>query len=323
MARHGISYDKVKYTAIKLLSQGESPSVQKIRDVLGTGSNTTIAEHLKVWREEHKNQEVYHLPANMPKELVAAIEVLWQTAMEQANNQLATIKQDLDQREQQMQQEKLSVETNNNELKNRLSEMQQRLDDKNKKVQLLHAELATAQEKVINSATDLASTKQQYELRLNHMADEKYAAIEKTNSLEKELSQLQQRLSAQADKYQAISTAERARQEQSENRWLNLIDQARQEAKDIRKHYDVTINKQSKKIEVMQNSTTDYQHKIIAQQAILEHNTATINDLKKQLTKINAQYKAANTLIINLKSKQERKVKNTNYYNKSDIMTTL
>jgi len=27
--------------------------VQKVREVLGTGSNTTITEHLKKWREEY------------------------------------------------------------------------------------------------------------------------------------------------------------------------------------------------------------------------------------------------------------------------------
>ena len=52
MARHGVDYETVKHTAIKLLSQGSAPSVQKLRDVLGTGSNTTLAKHLNRWREE-------------------------------------------------------------------------------------------------------------------------------------------------------------------------------------------------------------------------------------------------------------------------------
>ncbi len=91
MARIGINYTDVKTAAYKLLSQGHSPSVQKIREVLGTGSNTTIAEHLRVWREEYAKKEVHHLPANMPHELVSAIEILWQTAMEQAEKQLTAV----------------------------------------------------------------------------------------------------------------------------------------------------------------------------------------------------------------------------------------
>ena len=77
MARIGVSYETIKHTAVKLLSQGTAPSVQKIREALGTGSNTTIAEHLKTWREEYASKEIHHLPANMPKELISAIEVLW------------------------------------------------------------------------------------------------------------------------------------------------------------------------------------------------------------------------------------------------------
>lgn len=92
MARLGGDYETVKQTAVKLLSQGMAPSVQKIREVLGTGSNTTIAEHLKIWREEYAQKTIHHLTTNMPKELISVFEVLWQTAMEQAQNQLAEFK---------------------------------------------------------------------------------------------------------------------------------------------------------------------------------------------------------------------------------------
>lgn len=69
MSRPGVDYETIKQTAVKLLSQGIAPSVQKIREELGTGSNTTIAEHLKVWRDDYAKKTIHHLPANMPKEL--------------------------------------------------------------------------------------------------------------------------------------------------------------------------------------------------------------------------------------------------------------
>lgn len=95
MARIGIQYTDVKQTAVQLLSQGIAPSVQKIRDKLGTGSNTTIAEHLNTWREEYATKEIHHLPTNLPPELISATEVLWQVAMEQATDQLTAIKKEL------------------------------------------------------------------------------------------------------------------------------------------------------------------------------------------------------------------------------------
>ena len=48
------------HTTVKLLSQGVAPSVQKIKEELGTtGSNTTIAEHLKFWRNEYAKKTIY------------------------------------------------------------------------------------------------------------------------------------------------------------------------------------------------------------------------------------------------------------------------
>ena len=92
MSRPGVDYETVKQTAVKLLSQGIAPSVQKIREELGTGSNSTIADHLKVWRDDYAKKTIHHLPANMPKELISTFEILWQTAMEHAQNQLAEYK---------------------------------------------------------------------------------------------------------------------------------------------------------------------------------------------------------------------------------------
>jgi hypothetical protein len=98
MSRPGIDYEAVKQTAVKLLSRGIAPSVQKIREELGTGSNTTIAEHLKFWRGEYAKKTIHHLPANMPKELISTFDVLWQTAMEHAQNQLTEYKKAVERR---------------------------------------------------------------------------------------------------------------------------------------------------------------------------------------------------------------------------------
>jgi hypothetical protein len=48
MARHGVDFESVKQAALKLLSKSISPSTQKIRELLGTGSHTTIAAYLKI-----------------------------------------------------------------------------------------------------------------------------------------------------------------------------------------------------------------------------------------------------------------------------------
>jgi len=302
MARPGVNYETVKQTAIKLLSQGTVPSVQKIRENLGTGSNTTIAVHLKVWRKEHKSKEIHHLPANMPKELVSAIEVLWQTAMEHAQSELVVVKQDLDQRREQMQQEKLISETNINELKNRLADNQQLINSKNKEIQNLHTELAITQEKLSATTNELATTRTKYDFRLNQLSDEKYTIQEKADDFNQKIIELQQQLVVQAEEHQSILKEDRSRQEQSENRWLILIDHARQEAKDIRKKYESAINKKSLQIKELQGSISDIQCKTGEQAVEIKHNKKVINDLQTKLNKNYESMSSICTVIDNYKS---------------------
>ncbi|MCW5584132.1 MAG: hypothetical protein KIT56_09735 [Gammaproteobacteria bacterium] len=44
---------------------------------------------IKRQNDYYAKKTIHHLPANMPKELISSFEVLWQTAMEHAQNQLA------------------------------------------------------------------------------------------------------------------------------------------------------------------------------------------------------------------------------------------
>ena len=88
MARQGLSFESVKQAATTLLSQGVAPSVQKVRDVLKTGSNSTIAAHLRAWRDEYQHKAVAALPAAIPEEVMPALETFWQIAMAQAEQQL-------------------------------------------------------------------------------------------------------------------------------------------------------------------------------------------------------------------------------------------
>lgn len=43
MARSGIRYEDVKDTAETLLGRGLNPTIQRVRELLGTGSNTTTS----------------------------------------------------------------------------------------------------------------------------------------------------------------------------------------------------------------------------------------------------------------------------------------
>ncbi|NJN46087.1 MAG: hypothetical protein HC808_05950 [Candidatus Competibacteraceae bacterium] len=85
MARPGIGYEEVKAAAVKLLEQGVNPSIQRVRELLGTGSNSTIAEHLKRWQQECTERPHLAVPAAVPEAFANVVESFWQVALEHAD----------------------------------------------------------------------------------------------------------------------------------------------------------------------------------------------------------------------------------------------
>jgi chromosome segregation ATPase len=303
MARHGIDYESVKQAALKLLSQGISPSVQKIRECLGTGSHTTIAEHLKNWREEYATKKVHHLPATMPKELITTFERLWQTAMEHAEQQLANVKEALDIHEEKLQQEKILNDKVIADLKSQLDTLNQKLEDKRQENQALQTQLAMANERLEKQANEIDRLKQQYELRWKHLLDEKHHAIEKIDQLQTEVHQHQQQVSDQTEKHQVALAKERELQAVSEKRWVQLIDQARLEASHWRKKYEDTTRKQSDQIDTLHNQLVKLQDNFTTAKTTLDHKNEMVHTLNTQLENMQTQHTITVSELAVLKSR--------------------
>ena len=52
MARAGVTFLDVEKAVLQLQGRGKNPSVDAIRELLGTGSKSTIAQHLRDYRAE-------------------------------------------------------------------------------------------------------------------------------------------------------------------------------------------------------------------------------------------------------------------------------
>jgi len=98
MARPGINYETVKAAAIDLLGEGQHPSIQRIREMLGTGSNSTIAQHLKSWQQELAKAPQTALPPAVPEAVMSAVEQFWRVAMAQAEARFQTLRDELGQK---------------------------------------------------------------------------------------------------------------------------------------------------------------------------------------------------------------------------------
>lgn len=71
MARPGITYDQVAAAAETLQARGERPTIDAIRQYLGTGSPNTVNRYLSQWKD--KQPAVVAAPIEMPAAIHAAI----------------------------------------------------------------------------------------------------------------------------------------------------------------------------------------------------------------------------------------------------------
>ena len=83
MARKGINESQVFQIAEELRDTGVDPTLQNVREKLGTGSFATISSHLKKWRELKIKESP--IP-EQPQSFLSATKQIWATAWREAEN---------------------------------------------------------------------------------------------------------------------------------------------------------------------------------------------------------------------------------------------
>lgn len=315
MARIGVDYETIKQAAFKLLSQGIAPSVQKIREVLGTGSNTTIAEHLRIWRDEYAKKTIHHLPTNMPKELISAFEVLWQTAMEHAQNQLAEYKQSLENKRAMERQKEIDAEKVVSDLQSKLEKFASTLEQETINKQKTVVELAITKDRLIKQTEVLTAQENQYEARLKRTYEEKDHLLTENNHLQKEIKTLHEKLTLQAEEHKRLLAQQHSIQEQSEVRWLNLIDQARLETKEERKKLENLCHQHNEQFKKIEGQLSNAQREAHEKDAQLNSSQERIKQLKQEIKFLETEYIQSRATIMKLE--EEKKIKNAGHMKKS------
>ena len=83
MARKGINESQVFQIAEELRDTGVDPTLQNVREKLGTGSFATISSHLKKWRELKIKESP--IP-EQPQSFLSATKQIWATAWRESEN---------------------------------------------------------------------------------------------------------------------------------------------------------------------------------------------------------------------------------------------
>lgn len=94
MARPGITYHAVAEAANHLLGQGKNPTIEQVRLLLGTGSSTTIAGHLREWKSNQDETSSLAVKENLPTEFIALMKGLWQRLTDQADEKIQIVQQE-------------------------------------------------------------------------------------------------------------------------------------------------------------------------------------------------------------------------------------
>lgn len=86
MARPGITYIDVAKVAAQLIEQQQRPSIEAVRRILGTGSNSTINQHLREWRKTHGDK--IELEQGLPETLLVAVRGIYEAICAQGNDKI-------------------------------------------------------------------------------------------------------------------------------------------------------------------------------------------------------------------------------------------
>lgn len=88
MARTGIDKPQVFEAAAALSEEGTRPTVQALRERIGSGSYSTISAHLAEWKAQHARPVNENIPP-IPEGVQSAFARVWATAAKAAQDTLA------------------------------------------------------------------------------------------------------------------------------------------------------------------------------------------------------------------------------------------
>jgi SOS-response transcriptional repressor LexA len=108
MARQGISKEQVYTAASELREEGITPTVQAVRERIGSGSFSTISAHLAEWKAENAAQAPADIPA-MPEKVQTAFQQIWATAARSAQEDVETQREALEAMRREMDKERAAM----------------------------------------------------------------------------------------------------------------------------------------------------------------------------------------------------------------------
>ena len=152
-----ITTEQIHQTADKLAEQGIKPTQTNVREALGGGSFTTIAEALRTWRQEQETVtqlQAVVIPQDITDRTQTLTAQIWETAQQLANERLAKEREALAHKEalligenDEMQKVVATLESEQGELLAQLDQLNAQLATFKEALELNQIELASADQR--------------------------------------------------------------------------------------------------------------------------------------------------------------------------------
>ena len=229
MARSGIRYEEVSAAAETLLSRGLNPTIQRVREFLGTGSNTTISEHLKSWQQKLAAAPKAVLPPTIPETVTVALEAFWKLAVQHAEAAFEEQRMAAVQAVAIAEQARAAAVAEQRQTQIEVENLRSQLDAAQATARNLADRLLVEQERRAIAETTIQAAEQRVQAAMNTVAQiraETAARIAQTETvLEQTRAAMEQQLAEARQRFEV----ERQRGEANEVRLLGMLDQIRTE----------------------------------------------------------------------------------------------
>lgn len=223
-----ITTEQIHATADQLASEGIKPTQAAVRERLGGGSFTTIAEALKTWRQEqHTTAQLAEvvLPNDLAERSHTLIAQLWETAQALANERLAKEREALEHKEALMTAEVEEAQQIVKTLEGEQAELTAQLDELNNK--------ATSQAEQLEQEQD---TNRRQAEQIKQLETQLTAQQERADDLAKRLDQQAEANKQQADIIAQL-TADKAKAEATATAGADTIERLRADLKQANEAY--------------------------------------------------------------------------------------
>lgn len=140
MARSGVTYTDIAKAAEKVKLQGHEPTVDRVREILGTGSKSTIAPLLKKWKNNILNNDN---GTDIPSELLEVVKSLYVNTQALADISIQKIKKECELELNELRNKLNDSTGSNNKLLDKIDKLDNKASKYKESIKVLNKEAET------------------------------------------------------------------------------------------------------------------------------------------------------------------------------------